>query len=131
MKSILVLLPALAFSAFMSPSAAFAAGASSLAGKWSIHSSIAGNESDMVCTFAQTDNKLSGSCKSDDKDLQITGSLDDKKVTWKYESDYNGTPLTVTYTATLGDSDKFTGTVDVQPFDVTGEFTATASKETK
>jgi hypothetical protein len=131
MKSILVLLPALAFSAFLSPSAAFAAGASSLAGKWSIHSSIAGNESDMVCTFAQTDNKLSGSCKSDDKDLQITGSLDDKKVTWKYESDYNGTPLTVTYTATLGDSDKFTGTVDVQPFDVTGEFTATASKETK
>ncbi len=131
MKSILVLLPALAFSAFLSPSAAFAAGASSLAGKWSIHSSIAGNESDMACTFAQTDNKLSGSCKSNDKDLQITGSLDDKKVTWKYESDYNGTPLTVTYTATLGDSDKFTGTVDVQPFDVTGEFTATASKETK
>jgi hypothetical protein len=127
MKSILVF--ALAIPTLLSPMTVFAAGTSGLAGKWSIHSSIAGNESDMECTFAQTDNKLSGTCKSGEKDLQITGSLDGKKATWKYDSDYNGTPLTVTYTATFDNSDKFSGSVDVQPFGVTGDFTATSSKD--
>jgi hypothetical protein len=37
--------------------------------------------------------------------------------------------LTLTYTATLDDSGKIAGSVEVQPFGVTGEFTATASKE--
>ena len=114
-----------AATALLFAASAFAADAPNLTGKWTIHNSIAGNESDMACTFAQTDNKLSGSCKSNDKDLQVTGSLDGKKLTWKYDSDYNGSPLTLTYTATLEDAGKFAGTVDVQPFGVTGDFTAT------
>ena len=82
---------------------AFAAGTPSLTGQWSIHNSIAGNESDQECKFVQSeDNKLAGSCKSGDKEVQITGSVDGQKVTWKYKSDYNGTPLTCT--ATLDDS---------------------------
>jgi len=108
---------------------ALAAGTPSLTGQWSIHNSIAGNESDQDCKFVQSeDNKLTGSCKSEDKEVQITGSVDGPKVTWKYESDYNGTPLTLTYTATLDDSDKIKGSVDVAPFSVSGEFTATPSK---
>jgi hypothetical protein len=110
-------------------SSAFAAGAPSLTGQWSVHNNIAGNESDQDCKFVQTDDKLTGSCKSADKEVQITGSLDGKKVTWTYESEYNGSPLTLTYTATLDDSGKISGSVDVQPFGVTGEFTATPSKE--
>ena len=85
----------LASSALLFASSAFAAGAPSLTGQWSVHNSIAGNESDQECKFVQTDNKLTGSCKSDDKEVQITGSLDGNKVTWKYESDYNGNPLTL------------------------------------
>jgi hypothetical protein len=77
----------------------------------------------------QTDDKLTGTCKSADKEVQITGGLEGKKVTWKYESDYNGSPLTLTYTATLDDSEKISGSVEVQPFGVTGDFTATPSKE--
>jgi hypothetical protein len=110
-------------------SSAFAAGEPSLTGRWSVHNSIAGNESDQECKFVQTDKKLTGSCKSADKEVQITGSLDGKKVTWKYESEYNGSPLTLTYTATLDDSKKISGNVNVQPYGVTGEFTATPSKE--
>ncbi len=64
-----------------------------------------------------------------DKDVQITGSIDGTKLTWKYDSDYNGTPLTLTYTATLDDSGKIAGSVEVQPFGVTGDFTASPSKE--
>ncbi|SRR6266568_1084272 len=119
----------LASAAILFASSAFAAGATSVTGQWSIHNSIAGNESDQECKFVQTDNKLTGSCKSADKDVPVTGSIDGKKVTWSYEMDYNGSPLTLTYTATLDDSDKISGSVEVQPFAVTGDFTATPSKE--
>ena len=119
----------LAASAILFASSAFAAGAPNLTGTWSVHNSIAGNESDQECKFVQADNKLTGTCKAQEKDVEITGSLDGNKLTWKYESDYNGTPLTLTYTATLDDSGKISGSVEVQPFSVTGDFTASPAKE--
>jgi hypothetical protein len=119
----------LASAAFLFAPSAFAAGAPSLTGQWSVHNSISGSESDQECKFVQTDNKLAGSCKSNDKEVQVTGALDGNKVTWKYDSEYNGTPLTLTYTATLDDSGKIAGSVEVQPFGVSGDFTATLSKE--
>jgi hypothetical protein len=119
----------LASSALLFAASAFAAGAPSLTGEWSIHNSIAGNESDQACKFVQTENKLTGTCKSQEKDVEITGSLDGNKVTWKYDTDYNGSTLTLVYTATLDDSGKISGNVEVQPFSVTGDFTATPSKE--
>ena len=118
-----------ASTALLLASSAFAAGAPSLTGQWTVHQNIANNESDQECKFVQTDDKLTGSCKPNDKDVQITGSIDGTKLTWKYDSDYNGTPLTLTYTATLDDSGKIAGSVEVQPFGVTGDFTASPSKE--
>lgn len=121
----------LASSTLLFACSAFAAGAPNLTGDWSIHNSIAGNESDQQCTLAQKDNAISGSCKSaEGKDLTVTGSVDGSKVTWKYDSEYNGSPLTMIYTATIDDSGKVAGSVEVQPFGVTGDFTATpAAKE--
>ncbi|MGB6191717.1 MAG: hypothetical protein WBF42_04555 [Terracidiphilus sp.] len=108
---------------------AFAAGAPSLTGDWSVHNSIAGNETDQPCTFTQKDNAISGTCKSSEgKDLPVTGTVDGNKVTWKYDSEYNGSPLTLVYTATLDDSGKIAGSVEVQPFGVTGDFTAAPAK---
>jgi hypothetical protein len=118
-----------AASVLLLTSSVFAAGAPSLTGQWNIHNSIAGNENEQECKLIQTDNKISGTCKSEDKEVKITGSLDGKKLTWQYESEYNGNPLTLVYTATLDDSDKIAGSVEVQPFGVTGDFTATPSKE--
>ena len=116
--------------ALLFASSAFAAGTPGITGQWSIHNSIAGNDSDQQCAFTVADNKISGSCKgSDDKTVQVTGSIDGDKLTWKYEMDYNGTALTLVYTATGGDADKITGSVEVQPFGVTGDFSATPSKE--
>jgi hypothetical protein len=119
----------LASFAVLFATSAFAAGAPSLTGQWSVHNSIAGNESDQECKFVQTDNKLTGSCKTQDKEVEITGSVDGNKATWKYDSEYNGSPLTLVYTAALDDSGKISGSVEVQPFSVTGDFTATPSKE--
>ena len=119
----------LALSVLLITSTAFAAEAPNLTGQWSVHNSIAGNESDQDCKFVQTDSKITGSCKDAEKEVQVTGSIDKNKVTWTYQSEYNGTPLTLTYTGTLDDSNKIAGSVEVSPFGVTGDFTAVPSKK--
>jgi hypothetical protein len=118
----------IAISMLLTSAVAFATAqeTSSANGKWKIHSAIAGNESDMECTFSQTDKVLAGKCKGEQGDLKITGKVDGKKVTWSYESDYNGTTLNVKYDGIL-DSGKITGSVSVEPFGVGGDFTATSS----
>ena len=118
-----------ASAALLFATSAFAAPAS-LTGQWNIHNNVAGNESDQPCKLVQADNKITGSCKTaDGGETQVTGSIEGNKATWKYDVDYNGTALTLTYTATLDDSGKVAGSVDVQPFGVTGEFTATPLKD--
>jgi len=110
----------------LSSTSALAADTPALSGQWTVHNSVAGNESDQPCTFEQKDTALTGTCKGmDGKDIPVTGSFDGKKVTWKYEMDFNGSTLTLTYTATVEDPKKIAGSVDVQPFNMTGAFTAT------
>lgn len=116
-------------SALLYASSAIAAGGPDLTGQWSVHNNIAGNESDQECKFVQTGVKLSGTCQSTDKEVKITGAIDGKRVTWNYQSEYNGAPLTLTYTGTLDDSGKIAGSVEVDPFSVTGDFTAIPSKK--
>ncbi|MGA8598536.1 MAG: hypothetical protein WB676_27780 [Bryobacteraceae bacterium] len=99
-----------------------------LAGKWQIHSNIAGNESDLTCDLTQKDADLSGTCKSEQQTVTITGKVDGKKVTWSYKSEYNGSPLTVNYEGKLESDTKIVGTVTVPEFSVDGDFTATLSK---
>jgi len=123
MKILLVL------SALLISSTAFAAGTPNLTGQWTVNNSIAGNESGQDCKFIQTENKLTGSCKDTEKEFQVTGSIEKNKVTWTYQSEYNGTPLTLTYTGALDDSSKIAGSVEVSPFGVTGDFTSVPSKK--
>ena len=66
---------------------------------------------------------------SEMKEVQATGKVDGTKVNWSYESVYDGSPITVKYTAKLNVIDgKFAGTVYVDPYGVDGDFTATAEK---
>lgn len=96
-------------------------------GKWNVHGSIAGNDSDMGCVFAQNGADVSGSCSADQGELKIAGKTDGAKITWSYNSEYNGTALTVKYSGTCA-GDKITGTVSVEQFGVDGDFTATRTK---
>ena len=119
----------LAVAALLFTSSAFAAAAPSVTGKWNIHQSVAGNETDTECNLVQTENKLTGTCKNqEDKSLEIKGTVDGSKATWQFESEYNGTPLTIKFTGTIDESGKMSGSVDVDPFGVTGEFTGTPAK---
>lgn len=115
--------------ALLFASSAFAAGAPNVTGKWNIHQSVAGNEADSECNLVQTENTIAGNCKSPEgKDLPVKGAVEGNKATWQFESEYNGTPLTIKFTGTIDDSGKMSGSVDVDPFGVTGDFTATQPK---
>ncbi len=108
---------------------ALAADNAPLTGKWKVHSSIAGNDSDSECTFTQKDNDLTGSCSTDQGSSKATGKVDGTKITWSYDSEYNGSPLTVKFSGTLDSAaGKIAGSVSVEQFGVDGDFTATTVK---
>jgi hypothetical protein len=90
--------------------------------------SVGGTENDSVCTFVQKDDALTGSCTSDQGKVEITGTVDGKKVAWSYKSEYQGTPLTVKFDGTVDAAMKMSGSVDVPEFSAGGDFTATQSK---
>ena len=115
----------LLLSLLFAAAASAAADAPSIAGKWQVHTSISGNESDAVCTFAQKDDALTGNCASDRGTFEITGKINGTKVTWSYKSDYNGTPLTVKYDGAVDAAAGMKGSVAVPEFNVDGNFTAT------
>jgi hypothetical protein len=118
-----------AIALLLAGTSAFAADPVNITGKWSVHASVSGTDSDAVCNFVVTDGKITGSCKHDDNDHPLTGVVDGTKVMWKYDSEYNGSPITLTYRATVTDAKKFSGSLDVDPFGVTGDFTAILSAE--
>ena len=58
--------------------------------------------SDGECILTQTDNDLTGTCKTaEGKDAKASGKVDGDKITWSFDSDYNGTPLTIKYEGKL------------------------------
>jgi hypothetical protein len=106
-----------------------AADTPSFSGQWKIHSSIAGTESDSACTLTQKDNELTGTCTTDQSGQKATGKVDGLKAEWSYPSEYNGTALIIKYTGTLDPAaSKISGSVNVSPFDVDGDFSATLDK---
>lgn len=126
MKTILLMVSVAALVA--SPALVSAADHVSVDGKWHVHDSIAGNDSDSDCTFVQKDADLTGTCKTEQGSVAITGKVDGKKVTWSYKSEYSGSPLTVIHAGTLSADNKITGTASVPDYSVEGDFTATQVK---
>jgi hypothetical protein len=105
--------------------------ADTLAGAWQIKGDVAGNPLNEVCTIKQTGTALSGTCtRETDAPQPLTGEVKDGKVTFKHGGDYQGQELTITYTGTLASPKELKGTVDVQPFGVSGDFTATPAPAT-
>jgi hypothetical protein len=101
-----------------------------ISGTWRITGDIMGNPIDQVCTFQQNDSTLSGSCTTGDGgSTDITGEVEDGKVTFRHSAEYEGQTLTIMYSGTLGSPRKIEGTVTVQPFNVRGVFNATPTPE--
>lgn len=95
----------------------------SLNGSWKFALNVNGNTYDMVCTFQQDGEKLAGSCKSTESENPVSGHVDGQKVTFQHQTPYNGDTLTLTYTGTINSATEIKGSLDVQPYAVTGDFT--------
>lgn len=102
---------------------------SPLAGNWKLHNSIQGHESDLDCTFTQTNDQVQGNCTGERGSLAVTGKVSDTQVTLQYKTEYQGDELTIVYTGKLESAAKIAGTVSVQPLGVDGEFTAVQVKK--
>ena len=122
-SAILATLTVLTLAAFQSP-----APSSSVAGTWAILADVSGNQSESTCTFTQKEVDLAGSCVSDRGTVMIAGKVDGKTVSWQFDMPYEGQTLTVYYSGTSQSAEKITGTINVQPMNVSGEFTATKTK---
>ena len=124
-KRLLTLAFALALSA-AAATAQDAAAPASVAGAWKVTGDIMGYPVDTLCTFAQDGKKLTGSCKNagESKANDISGEVDEKKVTWSLKTEYNGQEITVTFKGALAEASQFKGDIDVQPLNVSGTFEA-------
>ncbi len=63
------------------------AASASLTGKWKVHNSVAGNETDQDCTFTQTDKDLAGICTVEQGTVQVTGKIGDASITWLFKTE--------------------------------------------
>ena len=105
---------------------ALAAPADSISGTWQIKGEVAGNPLNATCTLVVAQAKISGTCKnSEGKVDPIIGEVKEGKVTFEHGGEYQGQELKIIYTATLPSAKEMKGTIEVKPFDVGGEFTAT------
>ena len=102
--------------------------ADGVTGKWVIHQSVAGNENDANCTFAQTGEELTGSCDFPGGAVKLAGKIAQKKVAFTIQTEYNGAPLTLRFSGTVESATKMSGNVAVEPFGVEGDWTAAPAK---
>jgi hypothetical protein len=108
------------------------AASGSFAGTWQVNGSVAGNTVNRSCKFNQDGNQLSGSCENTedkaDKVSLLTGEIKEKTVTWKFDANWQGSTLTATYTGDWDGDSAMMGTIDVQPVNAAGTFTAAKEK---
>ena len=99
-----------------------------LTGEWRLRNDIAGNVSEMTCSFTQKGEELTGGCATEQGNVEITGKVVETSVSWVFKSVYNGGPITLTYKGSLGTDGQLAGAVTVEEFNVTGDFTAAPVK---
>ena len=99
-----------------------------LTGEWKVRNDIASNVSEMICSFTQKGEELTGGCATEQGNVEIAGKVVETSVSWVFKSAYNGAPITLTYKGSLGTDGQLAGAVTVEEFSVTGDFTATAVK---
>ena len=94
-------------------------------GTWTLTGDVQGYPINESCVLTQTDVAIAGTCTDSAKvDRVVTGKVTDKGITFSHPSEYQGDPLTLTFAGTLDPTGKLSGTIDVQPLDYQGIFSA-------
>ena len=96
------------------PLVVLAAGASEISGTWTSSIDTQIGKQDYTYTFVVKGAQLTGRAKSANGDTEITeGKVDDSKVSFVENLDYQGMPLRIVYTGTVTSSDTIDFTRDV------------------
>ena len=95
-----------------------------ITGTWSISGEVSGTQVTETCMLIQKDTALTGTCDTSTGKYATTGKIDGTTATFKHGGTYEGTDLTITYTGKVNADGSMTGTMDVDPFNVTGSFSA-------
>ena len=98
------------------------------AGTWKVDGDVQGNPVKMTCVLVEAEHKLTGTCTGagDDPTARpVIGQITDKGAAWRFDSQYQGTPITLTMTGELiPGGTKMNGSIAVSPFDAYGTFAA-------
>jgi len=97
--------------------------AADVSGVWKVEGYIGDTDVSPICTFKQTDAKLTGTCKPvQTGDSAVVGQVDGNKVTFQYEVDYQGVHYVLIYRGVLDSDTAMKGGFTVG--DAEGAFTA-------
>lgn len=107
---------------------AHAQGSPSFSGKWEIHLSIPGHDSDFYCTFTQNNQILGGNCATEAGNANVSGKFDGRNVFWTYTVKVAGQSITANYSGTRDASGKVSGGMSVSGMPTQSPFTATPAK---
>ncbi len=100
-----------------------------IAGNWTIHGSVQGVEFTDVCVLAQKDDAITGTCHLEDgKPREVKGTAGEKNITLTHAGEYQGDALTLTFTGTLAADGTLSGSVDVDPQNVSGGWKGTRTE---
>jgi acylphosphatase len=97
-------------------------------GSWKINGDVQGVQVKMTCAIAEAEHKLTGTCTGAGDGTvarALTGESTEKGVAWRFDSVYEGNPITVSMSGTVAaDGTKMSGWMAVAPMDVDGTFVA-------
>jgi hypothetical protein len=96
-------------------------------GTWSINAQVQQTQVQMTCVLAETEHRLAGSCTAgeDSTPRSLTGVTTAKGVGWRFDTQYQGQPITISMNATITpDGTKMKGAMSVAPMGVDGTFVA-------
>ncbi len=113
--------------------AAAVPGAVPATGTWAVTGNVQGVPVTLSCALTTAaDMTVSGSCLDDQtKSHPVTGKVKDQTLTWSFNSEYEGTPITVTLTGVVDETGaKMAGTIAVDPMNADGDFSATLKPQT-
>ena len=119
----LLTMPMLALSA-SAASSRVAAPDLDLSGTWTISGDVQGVAVDETCTVTQQDVALTGSCNTSTGKYDLKGKLDGRTATFTHGGKYQGSDLVITFTGKVAQDGTMAGTMDVDPFNATGSFSA-------
>jgi hypothetical protein len=97
-------------------------------GSWKVDGDVQGTPVKMTCVLAEAEQKVTGTCTDPARGAArpLAGEITAKGVVWSFDTDYQGTPITVWLTGTVSDDgEKMSGSISVDPMNANGTFTAT------